>query len=934
MKLSMLRVMAAIVLMAFVATTLAYSANVVIAEGEQFTPLDKNGWTVTHQDDSWGTHTYGGMWVTNGGLMGAPADSVGSVAVQKVQIPAAGEYRVWSRYQAPPYFNYMHKIEVVQKGRTVYSYVYGAKEAIRQWSFGAVSDQLWWSWGVDHDAAEAPQKTVRLAAGEAEVRLVTVPNKKPAGDRMVDLVALTTDLADTATGRRGTLFSEQAMAANKLYLRFRNTTDGVATLQLGRAGHYQPLNYAGASTQVPAEPVPAGQWSGWVNIGPFPMLVHDEGVSMSLKGARDFPVQIARDPAGKELVGDMTVRNGEAVVIPMDITWNTKKRVLTSREHADRLIKLCKTEWRTANRGRKPKQLLYFGAFRGFRDLKDALGYNTLLPDKYDHAPVDGYHQHASSPEAVKQFAARLRNKASFKVLSFGDETHLPVERAREMTALAKELIGPQVETGVNYTPHYPLPQYYGKQGYWIDAFKAKGALTMFWTEDYIFSVAQPPQTLSWVFAMMRCATKYNNQIIHMYVMPHAPGQIPEYLRRNMVFSIGAGARHIDNFWVAPAEGFTENFVSWGYTDSFRVLHESIFDSAEAEPYQVGAKFRPGRVAIVLSRATETNESQLTFNVADDPFMSQCRNAAGEKRWNRQTLCRKDQQMLYLALRHAQHAVDVITEDDIVDGYLKDYDVVYFAGEWIDSRAVPVLDQWVKAGGTLYATAGLGHLDEAGRNNGPMMKLLGLNGCTTRKNVYILRPYLEMPLVEPIDTITMDGARVPAIGMRQALAPDGATVLGKWADGRAAVTMREYGKGKAFAVGTLAGTTYIKSGLRVTPWARGGRKMVYNPTEFDEGATRLVRLAVDAAPLTRDVQCSDNFVEALVMDSSKGTLLTLVNWDNKPLRRLVVKVRMNKAPKLVRSVQQQRQLKGWTFRDGVLTFTTSLEWADYFLLPN
>ena len=27
-----------------------------------------------------------------------------------------------------------------------------------------------------------------------------------------------------------------------------------------------------------------------------------------------------------------------------------------------------------------------------------------------------------------------------------------------------------------------------------------------------------------------------------------------------------------------------------------------------------------------------------------------------------------------------------ITEDDIVDGYLKNYDVVYFAGEWIDHR--------------------------------------------------------------------------------------------------------------------------------------------------------------------------------------------------------------------------------------------------------
>jgi len=70
-----------------------------------------------------------------------------------------------------------------------------------------------------------------------------------------------------------------------------------------------------------------------------------------------------------------------------------------------------------------------------------------------------------------------------------------------------------------------------------------------------------------------------------------------------------------------------------------------------------------------------------------------------------------------------------------------------------------------------------------------------------------------------------------------------------------------------------------------------------------------------------------------VMDSDRGTLLTLVNWDNRPLRGLTVRVRMPAAPRAVRSVQQQRELQGWRYEDGMLTFTTDLEWADYFLLP-
>ena len=86
-----------------------------------------------------------------------------------------------------------------------------------------------------------------------------------------------------------------------------------------------------------------------------------------------------------------------------------------------------------------------------------------------------------------------------------------------------------------------------------------------------------------------------------------------------------------------------------------------------------------------------------------DPFAARCDNAPPKLN---QILCRKDQQMLYLALRHAQHGVELVTEDDIADGVLKNYDVVYFAGEWIDTRAVKKLDDWVKAGGVLYATAG------------------------------------------------------------------------------------------------------------------------------------------------------------------------------------------------------------------------------------
>ena len=937
------------------------SAEFVVAEGEQFQSLDNHGWQVTHQDDSWASHTSGGMWSTHGALLGAPADSVGSVAAQTVTIPRDEDYRVWSKHQAPPYFNYLHQVEIVQEGQVVFSHVYGAVNAERMWSFNqGPLKQLWWAWGLDHDAAEAPRRTVRLTAGAAEVCLITVPNVAPAGDVMVDFVALTTNTDDQAGNTRQ--LCVEALKSTRLYVRFRNTTDQPARLKFRRPrGHWQP-SYGGGTFTIPDMPVAAGRWSAWYNIGPNLHLVHEDGQVVTLPGAEQIELEVARDAEGRDIAGDMIVPQGHTVVFPLDITWNRSRRVLTGRQYVDRLTRLARTKWRTANGGRKPKALLYYGRFPTELGmlLKDTLGYNTELPERYEQQPspvvnfgdeIDIGAIKWDDPLMQERFVQWLKqNRIGTSDLRMApDEAKLSDRHKnarvdwyaqkfsasqryadfRRRTEDAGRIRGTRTLTGANYSPH-GMPQYYGRYNQYIELFK-HNVMSMYWTEDYLFSVPQPPQFISWMFAMMRCATKYNEQIIHMYVMPHAPGQLPQVLRRNMVYSVGAGARHIDNFCVCPSSHLTENYVSWTSTDTFRVLHESIYDSAEAEPYQVGGRLRPARVAVVYSAATDHNERKVVVRKQDDPFLSRSGNApeAGAQR----TTCRLDQQLLYLALKHAQHNVDLVTEDDVADGCLKDYDVAYFAGEWIDHRLPGVLEQWVRAGGVLYACAGLGHKNEFDEPYDGMATLLGLNGSSFAQNVHVIRPYLELPLVEPIGMIIMGQARIPGIAIRQELDPGQTKVLGRWENGAAAVTVRELGHGKAFAVGTAAGHSYLKTGLRMTPCARGGRKTVYNPTAFSPAAAKLARLGVADVEVERDVLCSNPNVEALVIDSTGGTLVTLTNWDNDPLVDLAVSVKLPAAPRFIRSVQQQRELKGWNFRDGRVHFTTDLEWADYILLP-
>jgi hypothetical protein len=978
------------ILAVWLLASLSIRAEIIVAEGEAFQPQDQKGWKLTHQNHTYGSHTYGGMWMTHGACLGAPADSVGSVAVHPITVAKAGAYRVWSKYQAPPYFNYLHTIEVRQNGKVVFAHTYGKAGTDRLWSFSGQSDELWWPWGTDHDAAESPKTFAQLEAGPAEVRLITEKSPAPAGDRFVDVVILTTEPNDTYQGfkpyRVGSPFALEALAATKLYVRYRHQAAKESPLTITRNGHFQP-NYGGAIEKFGR--AAAGVWSEWINFGPFLRLVHDEGILFRVDGSPKVDLEFSRDPEGKDRVGAVSVAPDEYVIVPMEITWKRDARIARSEDRARDIIAQSK-QWRKANGGKRPTQLLFYGAFRHPSDwaqeLKYTLGYNTELPERYEQVPDTAYHAHVFGLDAIRKFAAASKKK--YHIISFGDEIGLgrvsvkdpqvkakfkqwlsergitaaelgmPIEQAepnfdsparlawyttkfseqqqfalfKANTDLVKELFGPKTLTGANYSPHHHA-LYYGPLYQWIDMFKYNG-MSMIWAEDYIFSVPEIPQIISFNFAQMRCGAKYNNQPIHYYVMPHAPGQPAEYLRRNMVFSVGAGARHIDNFWVAPPEVFTENYVSYSYPDSYRAISESIFDAAEAERFAVGGKVRPGRVAVVLSGATDYNESRLMVEKSKDPFTARCKNAPAKIN---QILCRKDQQMLYTALRHAQHGVDLITEDDIVElGSLKDYAVVYFAGEWVDSRIISKLDEWVRAGGTLVATAGLGHRNQFDEPETGLAKLLGLKGSVLQKNAISIRTLLELPLFPPIDTITFADdpkASVPAIGMRQALQPDTAKVIARFQDGTPAVTQHTLGKGQAIAIGTLAGVSWMKTGLRVIPFARGGYHTVYNPTDHSPAAKRLVGLPFESVKVPQEAATSVPGVEATVIDHPQtGSLVTLVNWTNSPQKNVEVAVRLPQAPSGVRSVQQQRALES-QYADGVVRFRVDLTEADFILLP-
>jgi len=405
-----------------------------------------------------------------------------------------------------------------------------------------------------------------------------------------------------------------------------------------------------------------------------------------------------------------------------------------------------------------------------------------------------------------------------------------------------------------------------------------------------------------------------------------APADSEGSVARQTILIPKGGSFRVWSKYQAPPYFNSENYVSWGYADTFRAIFESIHDTAAVEEFLVDSTRRPARAAIITGKATDINEDNARVDPKLDPFAARCANAPAKLPQN---ICRKDQQALYLALRHAQVRVDLITEDDIMEGdALRGYDVVYFAGEWINDKAVGKLDAWVKSGGVLQASSGLGVRNQFDESDTAMLKLLGLAKVDTKKTLYHVRPIIELPLARPAGRIKMDSLTIDAIGMIQRITPASAQVLAKWSRGAAAVTVRKYGKGRAFAVGTLAGLTYLKTGLRVAPASRGGAAHIYNPAGFSTASWKLARLGLDAADIKRQASCDNPHVEALVRDNKAGTLLTLVNWTNEPKATVKVALRLAHEPKAVKSISRGETVK-FDYRDGILYAELTIAEADF-----
>jgi len=264
--------------------------------------------------------------------------------------------------------------------------------------------------------------------------------------------------------------------------------------------------------------------------------------------------------------------------------------------------------------------------------------------------------------------------------------------------------------------------------------------------------------------------------------------------------------------------------------------------------------------------------------------------------------------------------VDMLTEEDIEAGRLKDYDCLYVTDPCVTDAAARGIEAWVKEGGGLYGSCAAGSRNEFGEPSVGLSRAFGIEPkvkVTVQKGRYHIRGALNG--MQYVDAIRMKDATQGVIGVKVSLTPAGGRVIGRYKDGTPAVVENAFGKGRAVYVGSCPAITYAKEAKFV-------------PRELKEkwpAAQRGFINGLARQTVPRLVECSLPVVEAGVYDSDGGTALILANFTYEPIADFSVTLRVPKAVKSVRSVE-----KGplrFSVSDGKVTMSLELGLNDVIL---
>lgn len=514
--------------------------------------------------------------------------------------------------------------------------------------------------------------------------------------------------------------------------------------------------------------------------------------------------------------------------------------------------------------------------FREFLRTRGETPHSLGLPD-WDHVkPMASFSGGEAArvgvlPEASKADPRSLEGLKRLYWYSLAFRNEVAIAGYAAKTRALNAAMGDEAETTANIGGLF-LPLFWMDQTLYIDMFKHRG-LSLAWSEDY--SYCQPEASrmdVDFQTAFMRKGVSYHDARFQFYCMPHWPGNNAEQLLQNAVLEWGQNVKDFD-FFCSDIDAYqTENYIAYrGGLPMFRAVRTLSGMAGLIEDDLLPARPPATPVAMLVSQASDVWET--------DGRKGDCIVPGG----NASNVSQEERKNIWYALRDAGYRVDIVTEDDCAEGLLRKYAVLYICSGNLEHKAAEAIRDWVRGGGTVFATAGAAHRDEFDAPLTTLDEVFG-RGATLSYERFKgpLRARMELLFVRPLDELTLAGGKTLPVycSREQFKAAPAATVLATFADGQPALVCNDFGTGRAYFTGALPGEAYVKAALPVLPQGKGGphdKPWMREWLNRDPVAADVILLPLRNAKIAPDVTVNHRGVVTNRLESQRSIVVTVVN---------------------------------------------------------
>lgn len=342
----------------------------------------------------------------------------------------------------------------------------------------------------------------------------------------------------------------------------------------------------------------------------------------------------------------------------------------------------------------------------------------------------------------------------------------------------------PVIKTAVN--PSNELNFNMLQRGYDFYALLRQNALTYGLAEDWN-NYAATYQVSGYMMDVLRSACRARGQPYGVYNI--LSGRTGWDIQAKGFSQIGQGARSIYFFSWSPLHSLTGDANSQRF-EIYPALKQFNFAVGAAEDMILQSRPVASKIALLYSPSTDAWE-----------LGNEWKNVFTAERIG-----------LDLLLRHLGYQLDVLDEENILEGLAKEYRVIILSASHLRRGVMPALLKWAAEGGLLYVSAGSAMYDQF---NEPVDELAKI-GLKREPLVFQQspgRPRYEYRGLKLEGRILAGEIEMESFCAHQRLVrASGGTVLAKWADGGAAVCAVAHGRGRIVYTGFLPGIAYYRGG--------------------------------------------------------------------------------------------------------------------------